>query len=252
MFFCIWHLPSIASANDTLVPMKKILHPNSERGAGEHGWLSTRYSFSFNTWYDEEKMGFGTLRVLNDDVIAGGQGFGRHGHRDMEIITIVMQGALAHQDSIGNQYVVNEGDVQVMSAGTGVMHSEQNHLEDTSLELFQLWVEPKQLSIEPRYLQKHYDFKSVTNGSVELVGEGSLSINQDAFITYASYKKSEEYTYQLHDSTHGIFIFVIEGSLVVGGETLGKRDALGVCETGEIKVTSKEDTTFLVIEVPMD
>lgn len=231
--------------------MKTIFYPQDERGGGEYGWLSTRYSFSFNTWYDETKMGFGLLRVLNDDVIAGGEGFGRHGHRDMEIVTIVMKGAVAHQDSMGNEYVVNEGDVQVMSAGTGVMHAERNHSESEALELFQIWIQPKEVSITPRYEQKNYDFKNLQNSTVELVGDASLRIHQDARITYGSYKKGNDSAYQLHGVLAGVYVFVINGCIAIGEYTLNPRDALGIWDTQEIQMKFLEDTTHLIIEVPM-
>jgi len=251
MFFCIWHHESIASENGTLIPMKTIFYPNNERGGADYGWLSTRYSFSFNTWYDESKMGFGKLRVLNDDVIAPGEGFGRHGHRDMEIITIVIRGSVAHQDSMGNAYVVHEGDVQVMSAGTGVMHSERNASPDEQLELFQIWIEPKELSIEPRYEQRHFNVKHITHNMVELVGKNSLAINQDASITYGSFSNDDEYVYNIKHQNNGVYIFVIEGSVDVAGQILGKRDAVGVESSKEIPIISRENSTFLIIEVPM-
>jgi redox-sensitive bicupin YhaK (pirin superfamily) len=232
--------------------MKTIFYPQDERGGGEYGWLSTRYSFSFNTWYDETKMGFGALRVLNDDVIAGGEGFGRHGHRDMEIITIVMKGAVAHQDSMGNEYVVNEGDVQVMSAGTGVMHAEKNNSETDSLELFQIWIQPKELSITPRYEQKNYDFKSIHNSTVELVGDTSLPIHQDAWVTYGSFSRDSESVYQLQGFSTGVYVFVISGSVSIGIHTLTSRDALGIWDSQEIQLNFLEDTTYLLIEVPME
>ena len=231
--------------------MKTIFYACDERGGGEHGWLSTRYSFSFNTWYDENKMGFGALRVLNDDVIAAGQGFSAHGHRDMEIITIVMRGAVAHEDSLGNAYVVCEGDVQVMSAGTGVRHAEYNHSSDESLELFQIWIEPRVLSVEPKYFQKNYDFKNITNDVIELVGKSSLSLNQEASIFYGAFTQEKSYMYHLRGTDHGVFIFVIEGTLEVGGKTLEKRDALGVRETKSVTITSQRSSAFLIIEVPM-
>jgi redox-sensitive bicupin YhaK (pirin superfamily) len=231
--------------------MKTLFHPSGERGGGEYGWLTTRYSFSFNTWYDESKMGFGALRVLNDDVIAGGEGFGRHGHRDMEIITIVMHGAVAHQDSMGNEYVVKEGDVQVMSAGTGVMHAEKNHSEKDALELFQLWIEPKELSIVPQYAQKNYNFKQVRNNVIELVGEQSLTINQDATILFGSFSDGNEYTYRCKKGDNGVYVFVITGSLTLGGQILSGRDALGTWDTEQVTIIPQGEVTFLLIEVPM-
>lgn len=238
--------------DDILVGMKSIFHPSVERGKGDYGWLTTRYSFSFSNWYDPTKMGFGALRVLNDDVIASGQGFGTHGHKDMEIITIVMRGAVAHKDSMGNEYVVNEGDVQVMSAGTGVMHSEHNASQSKPLELFQLWIEPYVRGVETRYEQKNYNFQSVTNTLVELVGANSLLINQDSYILYGSLENEGTLSYQLHGTGNGVYFFVIEGSLTIGSQVLEKRDAFGVWGTKEVEITSQIDSTFLVIEVPLE
>jgi hypothetical protein len=180
-----------------LLYLKTELHKADKRGKGDYGWLTTRYSFSFADWYDPSKMGFGKLRVLNDDVIAAGAGFGKHGHRDMEIITVVTKGAVHHEDSMGNSGVVKAGEVQVMSAGSGVMHSEQNNSETESLELFQLWVESSARGITPYYNQQSFDFLSVTNGFMELVGDSSLTINQDATISYDAIDSGVSRTYNL-------------------------------------------------------
>lgn len=232
--------------------MKTVFHSHDSRGEGDYGWLHTRYSFSFADWYDASKMGFGKLRVLNDDIIAGGQGFGTHGHRDMEIITIVTKGAVRHEDSMKNHYVVKEGDVQVMSAGTGVLHSEHNNSATEPLELFQLWVEPQEKGVTPRYEQKSFDFQSVKNQTITLVGEGGLSINQDALISFGSFQTGHLFNHQLGDIVHGVYLFVIEGSLQVGDKVLEKRDALGVWETNSIEITARTTSSFLIIEVPME
>jgi redox-sensitive bicupin YhaK (pirin superfamily) len=237
--------------NDTLIPMKTIFYPEGEQGKGEYGWLSTRYSFSFADWYDPRKMGFGALRVLNDDVIAGGQGFGTHGHKDMEIITIVMHGAIRHKDSMGNEYVVEEGDVQVMSAGTGVQHSEHNASKDDSLKLFQLWIVPKERSIVPRYDQKNFNFKDIKNGTVELVGVSSLKINQEAYISYGALDANTTLTYDMHNPAFGVYVFVVEGSVKIGEQVLEKRDALGIWDSASIKITGSTNASFLLIEVPI-
>lgn len=229
--------------------MRTIFYPNNERGKGEYGWLSTRYSFSFADWYDETKMGFGTLRVLNDDVIAAGNGFGTHGHRDMEIITIVTKGAVRHEDSMGNKYVIQAGDVQVMSAGTGVRHSEYNNSNEESLELFQIWIEPKELSITPQYNQQSLDFAGTRNAIVELVGTNSLTINQDAAISYGSLKSGSSIPYALNNKEHSVYIFVIDGSLRVGDTVLNKRDAVGVIDTDELAIYAESEASFLVIEI---
>lgn len=232
--------------------MKTIFHPHDERGKGEYGWLSTRYSFSFSDWYDPTKMGFGALRVLNDDVIAGGQGFGTHGHKDMEIITIVVHGSIRHTDSMGNEYVVEEGDVQVMSAGTGVRHSEHNNSETVPLELFQLWVQPQKRSITPQYNQKHFNFKAVKNDIVELVGQESLTINQEAYISYGALDDGTSLTYTLHNSTFGVYVFVVEGSVRIDDQVLEKRDALGIQDVTSIHISGvMSSSSILIVEVPL-
>ncbi len=232
--------------------MKMVFHPHNERGGGEYGWLTTRYSFSFNDWFDPTKMGFGKLRVLNDDVIAEGQGFGAHSHKDMEIITIVTKGAVRHEDSLGNKYVVHEGDVQVMSAGTGVMHSEHNNSASEPLLLFQIWIEPAVRSVPPRYEQKNTSFSSISNEIVELIGSASLSINQDAFVSYGSIEHEKILSYAMHSKSNGVYVFVIEGELLVNSHVLGNRDAIGIWDVDTVIITSHATARFLVIEIPME
>ncbi len=251
MFFSVWHYRSIASVYDRIVYMKCTKYLNDERGGGDYGWLTSRYSFSFNDWYDETKMGFGALRVLNDDEIAEGQGFGAHGHRDMEIVTIVTHGAVLHEDNIGNSYVVHEGDVQVMSAGTGVMHSEHNNSTHEPLELFQIWIVPREKNISPRYNQKHFSFNEIKNDILELVGPSSLEINQDAYISYGALKAGSDHQYTLHSPSHGVYIFIVEGSLKIEEFVLEKSDALGVEDAEQLEIRAIEDVQFLIIEVPM-
>lgn len=231
--------------------MKTIFYPSDERGGGDYGWLRTRYSFSFNDWFDATKMGFGKLRVLNDDVIAEGQGFGTHGHKNMEIITIVMRGAVRHEDSLGNKYVIEEGDVQVMSAGTGVMHSEHNNSAHVLLELFQIWIEPRALSCTPSYNQKNISFSSVTNEIIELIGTHSLLINQDACIAYGSLQSGVTASYGIHTKGNGVYIFIIEGEMSIGTQVLDTRDALGIWDINMVDVTANTSVQFLIIEVPM-
>jgi hypothetical protein len=229
--------------------MKVSFDKSEERGKGDYGWLTTCYSFSFADWYNPSKMGFGKLRVLNDDIIAPDQGFGTHGHKNMEIITVVIRGEVTYTDSMGNSYVVKEGDVQVMSAGTGVLHSEFNKSKTVPLELFQLWIEPKEYDIAPRYGQKSYNFHTVKNSTLPLVGEGSLSINQDSSIVYGALDSSSSLTYTLQNNEHGVYLFVIEGSISTCGQTLSRRDAIGVSEIESVEIEAKEDSTFLIIEV---
>lgn len=233
--------------------MKKVLHRNNERGSEDYGWLKTNYSFSFANWYDENRMGFGALRVLNDDVIAPSSGFGKHGHKNMEIITIVTHGEVKHLDSMDNNYIVKAGDVQVMSAGLGVLHAESNESTTEPLRLFQLWIQSKEYNIAPRYAQKSFDFQSVSNNLVPLVhSEKALAINQDAYILYGALDASVSHTYTLENKDHGVYIFVIDGTLLIDGEELTSRDALGISEASEVVIQAKSKSAFLVIEVPRE
>lgn len=231
--------------------MKTISHKNDERGKGDYGWLTTRYSFSFADWYDTSKMGFGALRVLNDDIIAPSNGFGKHGHKNMEIITIVMKGVVSHSDSMNNTFDVRAGEVQVMSAGTGVMHAESNDSKTESLELFQIWIQPKVYEIEPQYAQKSFNFQEVKNAMIPLVHSSTLTINQDVIIMYGSLDAGNSLTYTLENKENGVYLFVIEGSVTIGDTTLAKRDALGVTETEDIEIIGVDNSQFLIIEVPV-
>lgn len=236
--------------------MKKILHPNTERGAGEFGWLHTHYSFSFNRWYNPDKMGFGLLRVLNDDIIEPGEGFGTHPHDNMEIITIILEGELEHKDSMGNGSVIKAGEVQAMSAGTGITHSEFNHSSENRCGLFQLWISPKEENITPRYGQMSFPLeqrsgKIITVASGE-INNNSVYIHQDAAVCIGNLTAGSNSEYKLKWIENGIFLFVVEGSIEVGGEILNKRDAVGINEIDSAMITAKRDSSFLIIEIPMN
>ncbi len=235
--------------------MKTILHKAESRGSADHGWLKTRFSFSFGQWYDSDKIHFGALRVLNDDFIAGGMGFGMHPHDNMEIITIPMSGQLEHKDSMGNTGIINKGEVQVMSAGTGIQHSEYNRNKDEAVTLFQVWVFPDTKNVTPRYDQKEFDFESLKNSFLTIVSpignnEG-LNIHQNAWFSIGKMDKDFSYTYNLKDATNGVYAFVIEGSISIDGEKLARRDALGISETDKIEMTAGEDAEILLMEIPM-
>jgi len=233
--------------------MQKVVHRADARGKGEHGWLSTRYSFSFADWYDPSRMGFGALRVINDDRIAAAHGFGAHRHQDMEIITIVTKGTVTHEDSMGNKGTVSAGEVQVMSAGTGVTHAERNDSPDEELTLFQIWIATREKGVEPRYAQK--SFGESVSGSRLLVApdarEGALAIEQDAFITEVILKKDGVTSYELNDPTHGVYVFVIDGSVSLSEETLNMRDAIGIAGEKEISISSTTGAKVLVMEIPL-
>ncbi|MDB5189454.1 MAG: hypothetical protein JWL82_411 [Parcubacteria group bacterium] len=234
--------------------MTTILHTAKERGGADHGWLKTRHSFSFAHWYEPTRMGFGALRVINDDWIAPHEGFGAHSHKDMEIITLVMQGTLTHEDSMGTLGVISAGDVQIMSAGTGVTHSERND-GDEPLELFQLWIEAKEKGIAPRYGQNELHLSEQGPGLTLLVAPLDtpevLTINQDAYIYYGTLDETHPLEYALHAPANGVYVFVIDGTLTVAGETLSPRDALGVTDATSLSLSSSSVSQFLLFEVPM-
>ena len=230
-----------------------VIHRSGERGRGEHGWLNTRHSFSFGQWYDPNRMGFGALRVLNDDVIAPHSGFGTHPHKNMEIITIVTKGELTHRDSMGTTGHVNERKAQVMSAGSGVLHSEYNEGQD-SVSLFQIWITPNVADIAPRY-QEH-SFVDMEEGEQLLVApygsqSGVLEIHQDAYISKIMLNTEVGTRYALKDASHGVYVFVVEGTLEVEGHTLEKGDAIGVVGVSGITLLAHREAQILAIEVPM-
>lgn len=235
--------------------MKTILQKAGERGHADHGWLKTNYSFSFSNYYDPAKVHFGLLRVLNDDIIAGGMGFGMHPHDNMEIVTIVLEGAVRHQDSMGNTEVIRSGEVQIMSAGTGITHSEVNDSEDVPLKLLQIWVFPKEKNITPRYEQKILDLKKHVNSMEAVVApdkeNGALWINQDAWFLLGSYKEEMSFSYSPRKKGNGLYIFVIEGSAEVAGERLGKRDSLSVEDYENLNIKAVPGAELLFIDVPM-
>lgn len=235
--------------------MNHIIHRAGDRGVGEYGWLSTRYSFSFADWYDPQRMGFGVLRVLNDDVIAPQSGFDLHAHQNMEIVTIVTRGAVSHSDSMGNSYLVPAGDVQVMSAGSGVTHSEKNASRDTPLELFQIWILPRVLNTLPRYEQRSFGIGHKINTLELLVAptreEDALRVDQDVFLWFGEYDKGKTISHTLRNSDSGVYLFVISGTIEVEGEILSSRDAIGITQNTVVDIQIRESGKFLLFEVPL-
>jgi redox-sensitive bicupin YhaK (pirin superfamily) len=235
--------------------MIKIIHRAEERGGANHGWLDTRHSFSFANYYNPEKMGFGLLRVLNDDWVAPGMGFGKHPHDNMEIISIPLQGALKHADSTGREAVISTGDVQIMSAGSGITHSEVNASNSEKVNFLQLWIFPAEKNITPRYEQKTFNEEDRKNKFLTVVSpekdSNSVWINQDAYLALGNLDTQTTTTYKLNKPNHGAYVYVLEGSVEVAGEILSKRDALGIANTADIKVEAKENSQLLIIEVPL-
>jgi redox-sensitive bicupin YhaK (pirin superfamily) len=232
-----------------------ITHLSNSRGMADHGWLQSAHTFSFADYYNPERMSFGTLRVINDDVIAAGSGFGRHPHRDMEIITIPTEGSLKHQDSEGNHGVIGRGEVQVMSAGTGIFHSEHSD-ESLTTKLLQIWVMPKKLGVPPIYDQKKFPLDQ-RKDSFQLVvspdgRDGSLAINQDAFFSLAELSNKKELTYTPKISSNGAYLFILSGNFEVNGETFSSRDGIGFSSFEKIYLkTSGGPGEILIMEIPM-
>jgi redox-sensitive bicupin YhaK (pirin superfamily) len=236
--------------------MKTKLIKAKTRGHAYHGWLDTYHTFSFADYYDPERIHFGALRVLNDDVVTGGEGFGKHHHDNMEIVTIPLKGGVRHGDSMGNGDVIREGDVQVMSAGKGVFHSEYNADMEQPVNFFQIWVFSNQKDVEPRYEQKTMDFLNKRNTLSEIVTpqptDHALWIYQQAWFNIGEFDKGEEINYSLHDKTNGVFVMIIEGQFDVEGITLDKRDGLGITELENVNIKSLfANSRILLIEVPM-
>ncbi|MFZ6050915.1 pirin family protein [Halocola ammonii] len=235
--------------------MKVISHPAESRGHANHGWLNSHHSFSFANFYDPEKIHFGALRVLNDDTVAPGKGFGRHPHDNMEIISIPLSGDLEHQDSMGNKGVIREGDVQVMSAGTGVQHSEFNANQDKEVKFLQIWVFPDKKNVEPRYDQMSLDKDDRLNQWQQIISpfedDPGLWVHQQTWFYLAKLEAGKSLDYKLHKPTDGVYLFLIEGELKVGEKVLGKRDAIGMWELDNFYVEATSDAEILLMEVPM-
>lgn len=232
------------------------IHKAASRGRADHGWLTSYQSFSFAGYFNPERVNFGALRVLNDDTVAGGKGFGLHPHDNMEIISIPLSGALEHKDNIGNSRVIREGEVQVMSTGTGVFHSEYNYNADAAAQFLQIWVFPRQLNVAPRYDQIRLDRTRMQNRLMSFIApeprEGSTWLHQDAWFSLGVFDAGHEATYQLNKSGHGVYAFVISGSFTIDGHRLEARDALAIEDAAVVKVLAESDKAeLLVMEVPM-
>ncbi|GAA4807862.1 pirin family protein [Litoribaculum gwangyangense] len=238
--------------------MKTVIHRANERGFANHGWLQANHSFSFANYFDKDKIQFGALRVLNDDVISPNMGFGTHPHDNMEIITIPLKGVLKHRDNMGDAWIpVVPGEVQVMSAGTGVQHSEINGSSNEHLSLFQIWIIPNKRNVTPRYDQKTFDAEGRKNKLQTLVSsidenhEESLKIHQNAIISRIDLDKGKTLNYHLKSKNHGVYVMNIFGNHTINGNSLDTRDAIGVFDTDSFDITANEDTGLLFIEVPM-
>jgi redox-sensitive bicupin YhaK (pirin superfamily) len=236
--------------------MKTVFHPSSQRGKANHGWLNSRHSFSFANYHDSSKMNFGLLRVLNDDVVSGGQGFGQHPHENMEIISIPLSGDLKHEDSMGNKTVIREGEIQVMSAGTGIFHSEYNANKEQAVEFLQIWIFPRSQDIPPRYDQTELNDLHLANTLHQVLSpnpsDQGVWIHQDAWFHIGTFDEGIETVYPIKKEGTGIYAFVLEGSFDINGQRLEKRDALGIWEILELSIRSLDlNSRLLLIDLPM-
>jgi len=235
--------------------MKTILHKSDTRGHANHGWLDTHHTFSFANYYNPERVNFGALRVLNDDWIASGEGFGTHPHDNMEIITIPLIGAVEHKDSMGNHGEIATGEIQVMSAGTGIFHSEFNRNKDQELQLLQIWVIPNKRNVTPRYDQISLVAVEKPDELYQILSpnpnDQGVWIHQNAWFNLGDLSEGWKGNYDLKDKNNGVYFFVIEGEVTVAGQKLNRRDGLGVSEVSSIEISSEGLSKLLIMEVPM-
>ncbi|WP_248723051.1 pirin-like bicupin family protein [Seonamhaeicola sp. ML3] len=237
--------------------MKKVIHKSETRGFADHGWLKSHHSFSFAGYQNPERMNFGALRVLNDDVVQPKMGFGTHPHQNMEIISIPLKGALSHKDSMGNKRAIEVGEVQVMSAGTGLTHSEFNDSTTDEVNFLQLWIIPEKTGVEPNYEQRKFSeeakknrIQTVVAPNDKLEGE-ALPISQQAYIYRSSLQKGKNLKINLDSETQGAYVFVVNGNIVTVDTELSNRDAMGVYEVDVFNIEAHEDSELVIIKVPM-
>lgn len=236
--------------------MKTILHKANTRGHANHGWLDSHHTFSFAGYYEPARINFGLLRVLNDDIVTGGMGFGMHPHDNMEIVSIPLRGALEHRDNTGGHAIIRSGEVQIMSAGSGIAHSEKNASTTEDVNFLQIWVFPKERNIKPRYEQREFAVTDRQNKLQTVVSpgkeNGALWINQDAWFSLTHLSPGTTLDYSLHRGGGGVYIFVVEGSISVGDQVLSRRDGLGVYDTETISIKAVAEAEVLLMEVPLN
>ena len=233
-----------------------VFHKAETRGHANHGWLNSYHTFSFANYYNPERVHFGALRVLNDDTVAAGMGFGTHPHDNMEIISIPLEGDLEHKDNIGNTTVIRNGDIQVMSAGTGVQHSEYNKNRDHLVKFLQIWVYPNQRNVPPRYDQITLNAADRKNQLQQIISpnadDAGVWIHQNAWFHLADFDAGKTAEYQIHKAGNGVYAFVLKGNVSINGQALNTRDGLGIWDTDKFSIEASSDTEFLLMEVPME
>ncbi|WP_298896049.1 pirin family protein [uncultured Psychroserpens sp.] len=238
--------------------MKTIVHKADTRGFADHGWLKSHHTFSFASYQNQERMNFGALRVLNDDVVKPKMGFGTHPHQNMEIISIPLKGALSHKDSMGNKRAIEVGEVQVMSAGTGLTHSEFNDSKTDEVNFLQLWIIPEQMSVAPNYEQRVFPseekknkLQTVVAPKDKLVGQ-ALPISQQAYIYRTNLDAQKSIDLQVKSGQNGFYVFVVDGEIEIANNTLVNRDAIGISETENLDIKATKDSELIIVEVPMN
>lgn len=234
--------------------MSRIVDIADSRGIGKHDWLYSRHTFSFAGYFNPKRMNFGLLRVINDDVVQPSAGFATHPHRNMEIISIPLAGSLRHQDSMGNKQVIGTGEIQTISAGTGITHSEHNNSEHEKVNFLQIWVMPKTLNVSPRYEQRKIDRQQNNNFNLIVAPTGTLDcvgINQDAFFSIAKMDAGRTITYEKYNNNNGVYFFIIDGKTSIGRQKLNKRDGIGITGENGIPINAYEQSEVLCMEVPM-
>lgn len=235
--------------------MARLLDTSESRGLANHGWLRSRHTFSFAGYHNPDRMGFGLLRVINDDIVDPSMGFGTHPHENMEIISIPLSGSLRHEDSMGNQHIIRAGEVQVMSAGTGITHSEYNDSDSGIVNFLQIWVLPKITGIPPKYDQRKIDTNNSNNIFNPIVAplgtEGIANINQGAYFSIANIDTDTTIEYKKTSKDNGVYFFIIAGNIDIGETQLSTRDGVGITEEDDIKIHAKEKSRVLCMEVPM-
>jgi len=232
------------------------IHKAATRGYADHGWLKAKHTFSFASYYDESRIHFGLLRVLNDDIVEPAMGFGTHPHDNMEIVTIPLQGALEHKDSMGHIEVLKPGEIQIMSAGSGLRHSEYNHSKTELVNLLQIWVFPEVRDIEPRYDQRVFDDEGKKNKFQTLVSpdkenKDTMWINQNAYFSLAKIDGGKDINYKVNSEGNGVYMFIIEGEILMDEQVFERRDGVGIENTDSISIHANKESYVLAIEIPM-
>lgn len=241
---------------DSRIAANMVLHKADTRGGADWGWLQAKHSFSFANYYNPDRMNFGVLRVLNDDVIAPGRGFSTHPHDNMEIVTIPLYGALEHKDSMGNGSIIKQYDLQHMSAGTGILHSEFNPNKDIETRSLQIWMFPKESNIKPKYHQQSFEPKHRINKLQCVVSPdpkkyGGIYVHQDAWFTMGKFTPNHRTKYKIHKEGNGVYAFIIEGNVTINGQKLSRRDGLGIWDVKELSIVADSDAEILLMDVPM-